>query len=188
MQTRTSAASPAALEPDGEKRGDGGCSSLVGVGGPGVKRDRRDLEGDSEDDQHHSREKERVAREASPGRLGSDGKEVGRPGDSVGEPDAVKEERRREGTQQEILDGRLDRGGLLSRDTDEDVRAKRHELETQVEDHEIQGGRGEKHSRRRQQKQRVELAGTDAVRVDVSYGKQSDDRESGGEENIEECE
>ena len=118
--------------------------------------------------------------------VGGDGREVRGACDAIDEADAVEQQGRCEGTQQEVLDRRLIRDGLVARDPDQHVGAQRHELQPQVEDQEIDGRCGQHHSGRGQQEQRMVLGGPNALRIEVPHREERRQRQVRREEHLEE--
>ena len=89
----------------GQECRDWGAGALIGVRRPGMKRHRRDLEGEPHGHQRHAREQERVLPQAALEHRRGDARKVGGARDTVGEADPVEKQRRCEGAQQEVLDG-----------------------------------------------------------------------------------
>ena len=127
----------------------------------------------------------RSARRGAGLQVGRDRREVGRACHAIDEADAVEQQDRCEGTQQEVLHRRLIRDGLVACDADQNVGAQRHELQTQVQNQEFGGRRGQHHARRGQQEQRIVLGGPNALRIEMSHREQRHQRQVRREEDLE---
>jgi hypothetical protein len=55
-------------------------------------------------------------------------------GDPINESDAIEEQGRRKGAQKEVLDSSLVRGGPLASDPYQNIRAKGHEFQCEIQD------------------------------------------------------
>ena len=123
---------------------DGRGCSLVDVGGPHVEGSGRDLEAETDDDHGDGEEGEGGGVADVPMPCG-DAEDVGRPGGSEDERDAVEEEGGGEAAEQEVLDGGLsDAGGLALAEAGHDVGGDRRDFKTD-EDHEELNGAGHEH-------------------------------------------
>ena len=118
--------------------------------------------------------------------VGGDCREVGRACHAIDEADAVQQQDRREGAQQEVLHRRLVRDGLVAGDADQHIGAQRHELQAQVQDQELDGRRGQHHAGRGQQEQRMVLGRPNALGIEMSHREECHQRQVRREQHLEE--
>ena len=119
------------LRPDGQICGDRSGGPLVGVGRPHVERRSRDLEAQPDDYQHEAGHQPRTRPRSSGQRL-ADAVEPGRPQKAVYLADPEQQESGREGSQEDVLDARLVRPGVVPVIGHQDVQAEAEQLEGDV--------------------------------------------------------
>ncbi len=105
--------------------------------------------------------------------------------DAVDERDAVQQQRRCERAEQEVLDRGLVCDRPVDGDPHQDIGTQDHELQPEVEDEEIHGGRGQHHAGRRQKEERVVLGRRNTLRVDMFHRQQRGQREGCRKEHLE---
>ena len=121
--------------------------SLVHVWDPEVKRDGADLEGKAHQDQAHADEGPRIDRRVQRHREDPDDPlEIDAPGRPVQEGDAVKNEGRGEGAQEEVLQRRLDRLLAIPGEPGEGVKRKGKDLEPEEDHQEVFARRHQDHA------------------------------------------
>ena len=112
--------------------------------------------------------------------------QAGRAGGAVDEGDAVEEDRRGEGAEDEVLHGRLARLGPAAVEAGQHVQGDREDLEAE-EDHDQVVGRGHEHgARRREQGQHVELGPVEALPPQVAVGDQRAEDDGAADQDHEE--
>ncbi len=167
----------------GHEPGDGRGGTLVDVGRPGVERHRRHLEAEADDQQHDAAEQQQVVAEGVGGEEVGDLDQVGRARGAVAEGDAVQEERRREATQHEVLDGGLARADPAGVHAGEDVDRDGQDLEAEEHHDEVVGRSHDHATRRRQEHEHEGLDPVEALTLDVAVEEQraQDHRGADGE-------
>ena len=98
------------LRADGEERGRGRGRALINIRRPHLKRKRRDLEAQPDQDEQHAEQEDFVVRERS-GHLRQFG-EIEFARDAPDQRDAINHERRRQRAEDQILHARLQRRDL----------------------------------------------------------------------------
>jgi hypothetical protein len=149
-----------------------------------MERHCRDLEREPRREQPHGDEEQRTASIFAQGR--GDRGEVRRARDSVGEADPEQEQGGGEGCDQEVLDRGLVGRRPIHRDPDQDDRAERGELQTEIEGQEIDGRDGEHHPRRGEQQESVVLAPWYPFALEAPRGQERGQCERGGDDHLEE--
>ena len=133
------------LGPGTHESGNRRRSALVDVGGPHVERGRGDLEQEAGREQQHSGHGHRVAQyRRVGGEIKTDVGDVGGPGDTVDQGDAVEQEAGGEGAEQEILEASLVGAQLPTEQAGQDVKGDGEDLETEEDGHQV-GPRGHPH-------------------------------------------
>ncbi len=163
------------------ERGHRGGRALVHVGRPHVERRGRDLEAEADQQQGEADEQHAVVEEHDAREELRDAGEVRGAGGAVDERDAVEEDGRREGAEQEVLEPGLLRGEALAVERGEHVQRDREDLERQEDGDEVVGRRHQHHAGGRAQHQREVLGALEVLAPQVAAGQQQ--REQGGAED-----
>ena len=175
------------LAAHGHEGGDGRGRALVDVGRPEVEGDERQLEEEPHQEEEEPEHEQGLAQAVGPrSQRRRQAAVVQGAGAAVEQGRAEEEEGRREGPQQEVLQGRLHGVLLGPEEAGQDVEGDGHGLEAQVEGDEV-GGRGEHHHPRDGDgHEAVEFAPLDALLGEVVQreGGRKDGRED--EERVEE--
>ena len=104
--------------------------------------------------------------------------QVGRPGGSIGQSDAVDEHRRGESTEEEVLEGCLSRFPAQRVEGGQHIEGDRQDLKGQEDHHEVVGLGHHDGPRRRGECQDVVLGGGDALTHEVGVTDHGGDQQS----------
>jgi len=169
----------------GGHESDDGCrGSLVDVGRPDVEGSGGNLEAEAYDDEGEGGE--------GKGRGGGgfeavgDGVDVGGTGGSEGKRDAVEEEGGSEGTEEEVLEGRLGTGGLALAEAGHDVGGDGGDLEADEDHEELDRAGHEHHAGGTKENESEVLAGVGGVAFEVVERPEEGGEDDGGDEHVEE--
>ncbi len=152
------------------ERRDGGRGALVDVRRPGLERRRADLEEQADGQHPEADEHQRLVGRVVADRL-VDVAEVHRPGEAVGERDAVEEEGGGERAEHEVLErGLLAEQPAAAGQAAEEVQRQREHLEGHEHGDQVAGGREQHHAEDGEQQQRVDLGVVEAGGLALGLG------------------
>ena len=145
----------------GHEGRDGGGSPLVSVGRPHVEGHRGHLEGHAHQHHEHPGEDQQAAGSGGQGQGPVEVSQVGggATGSAVEQADAIDEDAAGEGAQQEVLHARFHAGGAVPQVGHQDIDADGHQLDAEVDRHQVRGPAQEEHPREAEENQGVVLHG-----------------------------